>query len=390
LAALAQTPDAALIRKLTGDISDITGWKVKREIPVTTVSRDGWKRWVDEEIRRTVKPAEIHADEQALRMFGLIPDDYDLRQATVALLGEQAAAIYDHRRRRMMIVEGGAESFGLQQVLVHELAHALADQHFDMHRFLDKSAKNDESQTARMAVVEGQAMWIMLEQQIRAIGGVSLLKSGAALDAMLPAMGNLASEAYPVFTGAPLYLKQTLLFPYTAGLKLQQAAVERSGVAGLAGLLENPPDSTRQVLHPAAYFAGEQPVKAELPAIENARQYESLSTGSLGELDVRILIDQYVSTAEADAVAPGWRGGAYEIMERKADRAPLLRWTLVWDSPESARRFLSTYARVVTGKWKTAEVTKAGVARLEGSGPRGGFCISVDGSTVRGVEGMKR
>jgi hypothetical protein len=67
-----------------------------------------------------------------------------------------------------------------------------------------------------------------------------------------------------------------------------------------------------------------------------------------------------------------------------------LRWVLSWNSPEAARMFLADYARVVAGKWKNARITESAPVRLTGDGPRGGFLITVEGTAVCGVEGLKR
>lgn len=388
--AAAQAPDAAQIRQVTAEIARITGLEVKRDVPSETITRQAWKQWVDDEIRRTVKPEEIRADETTLRILGLIPKDFDLRKATVDLLGEQAAALYDHRRRKMLFVEGGAAGIMQEAVLVHELSHALADQHFDMRRFLDKGAKTDESQTARLAVVEGQAMWIMIESQVQRMGGASLTKNRTALDMMLPAMGQLAADSYPVFARAPLYLRETLVFPYTAGLLFQQAAVERFGKQAFSEVLRNPPNTTSEVLHPERWPAKSVAAAPSLPPMDTLKSLRKASSGTLGELDVRILLKQYTSPEDADRVAPLWRAGAFELLEDRKDGHATVRWAIEMESPEAAQQLLSLYARVIEGKWKTASFEQRSATRLEGRGEAGGFQITAEGAVVRGLEGLKR
>lgn len=387
--AAAQVPSAEQIRQVTAEIARITGLEVKRDVPSETITRDAWKKWVDDEIRRTVKPEEIRADETALRLLGLIPKDFDLRKATVDLLGEQAAALYDHRRKKMLFVEGGAAGLMQEAVLVHELSHAVADQHFDMRRFLDKGAKTDESQTARLAVVEGQAMWIMLESQVQRMGAGSLTKNRAALDMMMPAMGQLAAESYPVFAHAPLYLRETLVFPYTAGLLFQQAAVERLGKQAFAEVLRHPPNTTSEVLHPDRWPAPAAAAAPSLPPLPNLKSMKKLSAGTLGELDLRILLKQYASEEDANKVGPLWRAGAFELLEDRKDQHPTIRWAIAMDSSEGAQRFLALYARVIEGKWKTAVFAERSSTQLSGQGEAGGFQISADGAMVRGLEGLK-
>jgi hypothetical protein len=272
---------------------------------------------------------------------------------------------------------------------VHELSHALADQHFDMKRFLEKGPKSDEAQTARMAVVEGQAMWIMIESQMRKVGS-SLKDNRATLDMMLPAMGKMAAESYPVFTGAPLYLRETLLFPYTAGLMFQQAVFEKSGKAAFAEVLRKPPASTQQVLHPERYFEGLAPTQPALPAMEGLNEYDNLTTGSVGELDFRILLQQYTDEKQAAALAPKWRGGTFDVLEHKKDKHTVLRWAVEWETEEAAREFVRMYRKVLEGKWKQCKVGEESAVLLKGTGDDGEFAVRVEGKRVSGIEGMQR
>jgi len=385
----AQAPDAAAIQKMTAEIADITGLTVKRPVPFEMITREGWKKWVDDEITRSVKPEEIRIEELVLKRFGLIPADYDLRQATVDLLGEQAAAVYDHRRKRMLFVEGAAEGAMAEAVLIHELSHAVADQHYDMKRFLEKGPKSDEAQTARMAVVEGQAMWIMLESQMRKMGA-TLRGNTAALDMMLPTMGKLAADSYPIFTKAPLYLRETLLFPYTAGLTFQQAVLEKNGKSGFADVLRNPPSSTQQILHPAKYFSATEQTRPAVPAIPNLKEFDKLTSGTIGELDFQILIQQYVAEPESRSIAPKLLGGVFDLLEHKKEKYAVLRWTAEWDSPETARAFLDLYRKVLRGKSKKLESTQDSPAQFTGHNEHGAFVITLDAARVTALEGLKR
>jgi hypothetical protein len=384
----AQAPTAEEIRKTLAQISEITGFAVKRPVPSATITREEWKKWVDGQIRENVKPSEIHAEETALKLFGLVPRDFDLRSATVDLLGEQAAAVYDHRKKQMLFVEGASPPLMANAVLVHELAHALADQHFDMKRFLDKGPKSDESQTARLAVVEGQATWIMIEAQLRAVGG-SLRERGSALESMMPAMRTMAAGSYPVFEQSPLYLRETLLFPYTAGLLFQQAAVEKLGKDAFAAVLRKPPVSAAQILHPELYFEGVEPSRPPLPPLERSKEYNRLTEGMVGELDFRILFTQYGSEAEAKRAAPRWRGGVFDVWEHRESKNAVLRWAAEWADEDAAREALRLYVKVLEGKLEKIAFAGSDPDVIEGESAQGRFRIQRAGSRLQAIEGLR-
>lgn len=387
LALTAAPPTAEEIDAAVAGLSEKTGFVKKRPIRVEVIGREGWKAWLDEQIRENVKPEEIRAEELTLKKFGLIPKDYDLRAATVDLLGEQAAAVYDHRKKRLLFVEGGPELMR-ELVLVHELAHALADQSFDLTRFLEKAPKTDEAQLARMAVVEGQATWLMYDSQLSRMG-MSLDGNSEALKMIASAGSNLAAGMFPVFEKAPLYLRETLLFPYTAGLVFQQAAIERLGKRAFSEVMARPPATAREILHPEIWLSGWKAEEAPLPRIERQGEYRTLNEGSVGELDWRILLEQYAGRAEALALAPGWRGGRFDLLEHKKDGRLVLRFAATWADEETSKNFVRLYEKVLAGKWKELKADQATGDELSGTGDDGGYVIRRQGRLVTGIEGME-
>lgn len=388
-AVMAQAPAAEKIRELTQEVARITGLEQKRPVPVETLTRAQWKQYVEREIEQQVKPEELRADELTLKLFGLVPRDFDLKQATIELLAEQAAAVYDHRRRRMLLLEDGAGGGLEDAVLVHELAHALADQHYGMEKFLDKGAKTGEQQAARLAVVEGQAMWVMLEWQLGRMGMGSLTGSRAALEKMLPALGTMAAASYPVFGRSPLYLQETLLFPYTAGVLFQQAAVEKLGRQAFRRVLERPPATTHEIFHPEAWLEKRRYEAPAAPLPERESEYRRLSSGILGEFDVRVLMKQYCGQEDAERFGPMWRGGSYELLEHKATGKPALRWAVGFSEEAAAQDFAERYRRVLEGKSEELRWSPAGRGRLEGSNRDGRFRVEVRGAAVAAVEGLQ-
>ena len=120
-------------------------------------------------MKDNARPEEIRAEELTLKKFGLVPQDFDLAKNTVDLLTEQAAAFYDYNKKKLFITES-TPSDTQEPVLAHELSHALADQNFNLARFIRQARKSDDGSTARLAVMEGQATWLMSEYMARKSG----------------------------------------------------------------------------------------------------------------------------------------------------------------------------------------------------------------------------
>src|SRR4051794_24503592 len=235
-------------------LSKITGLKQIRKVQFDTIDKPRLKVFLEEQIKQEVKPQEIRAEELALKKLGLVPQSFDLAKNTVDLMTEQAAAFYDYRKKKLFLMEAAVEPGGDQQtVLAHELAHALADQHFNLNKYLHRG-KTDDSSLARMAVMEGQATWLMYEVQAAKMGQ-SLVTSPGIVEAM-SRTSDTKLDQYPVLSNTPLYLRASLLFPYMQGLRFQQAVQLKLGKAGFSEVFRNPPANSQQILHPEKYLTG--------------------------------------------------------------------------------------------------------------------------------------
>ncbi len=109
----------------------------------------------------------------------------------------------------------------------------------------------DERDTARDAVLEGQAMAVYLDYTLKP-AGKSLLTSP---DVMRTPKDDLdASGSSPVMARAPLLLQQSLLFPYRDGLGFEQRLLKDKGAQyAFAGVLDRPPSTSYEIMNPRAY-----------------------------------------------------------------------------------------------------------------------------------------
>ena len=373
------------IETILADLQEITGLKPLKPVPHEFIARAQVKQFLEEQIKSEIKPEELRAEELTLKKFGFVPADFDLKKTTVDLLTEQAAAFYDYRKKRLYVLDSAPE--GMQEVaLVHELAHALADQHFNLEKYIQRANENDDGAMARMAVMEGQATWLMSEYMARRMG-MSLRTSPAIVSAMEAQMGAAAGQ-FPVFDGAPLYLRESLLFPYAKGMLFQHAVIEKDGQAAFARVFERPPASTQQILHPEKYFAGDTPSNPPAPVVPAQGEYRILAEGSIGEFDHAVLLQQYAGKEAADSVAFRWRGGSYRLLEHKKDGRTVLAYSSDWVDAAAAREYFGLYRKVLRGKWKTMEVGTNEDARLAGRGDDGYFDVRLAGVHVSSLEGL--
>ena len=390
----AVTPTAVFSQmdQMVATLAEITGWPVKRKVPSEILSKDKFQRYLSSHIKDSSHDKETRAEELALKMFGLVPQDFNLGRETENLLGEQAAAFYDYKKKRLYIIDSTPAGEEQQMALVHELAHALADQQHSLGKYLNQGSPDSDASTAREAVMEGQATWLTWAYEAKRAGGKGEVPL-RLLDQLTEENGD--NPGFPVLDKTPLYMRESLLFPYNQGARFQDAVYRRMGRDAFEAVFAQAPSSTQQILHPKDYFDKTAPVSVEALGIdkivgkEQAGQFRAVMEGAVGEFDHAVLLRQYVGEREGAEMARHWRGGSFRLYEHKKDNYPVLSYVSEWDSPESAHAYFVLYQRVLKGKWKKMVVKSATATEVTGTGDSGRFAVKIFGSTVQSVEGLR-
>jgi hypothetical protein len=249
----------------------------------------------------------------------------------------------------------------------------------------------DEQATARQSVIEGQATWLSWAYLSKKTGGRGEVPP-ALLNRLADGTGA-SGDDFPVFTQAPLYIRESLTFPYTEGMRFQDAVYRHLGPAAFERVFRDPPRSTQHIMHPDTYLRRQMPTFPVSPRLEEAGagsgRFRVLADGDVGEFDYSVLLRQYIGETEGAKAAAHWRGGTYRLYEHKQEKYPVLAHTSEWDSPEAARAFFDLYQRVLQAKWKKFEIGAATSRQVTGTGDNGRFSLLLDGSSVHSIEGIQ-
>jgi len=354
------------VDEILGFASKDTLFPIKREVKRQLVSRDEVADYVTKHSSEDEDAKRLRRAELVLKKFGLLPRDFDLGKFLVVLLKEQVAGYYDPKTKTVNLLDWlGAEQ--QKPVLAHELTHALQDQSFNLEKYmkpgdtdLDKKKEitwqdiaNDEISSTRQAVVEGQAMVVLVDYMLAPLGK-SLQDSPQVVDALK--QGMLVGTADAVqFQNAPIYMKEALTFPYRYGIDFITDMLTKGGKEkAFAALFQNPPRTTRQIMEPQTYLSGERLEPMPLPDFREVfKNYDRFDVGAIGEFDVAILVDQYANVEVSRRMYPHWRGGYYYAARPKGDpAAPLaLLYVSRWSNAESASQFAAIYAKALTKRY---------------------------------------
>jgi hypothetical protein len=312
--------------------------------PVALRSRAESRRFIEQELDRRYAPERLERERKALVAWGLVPPDYELRRLFVDLMNEQLAAYYDPRGKSMVLGDWLAPA-ERHAALLHELVHALQDRELSLERFLAPGPGQGDQLLARQALIEGEAVGLMLELLLRP-QGVEL--------AALPDLGALragiaAATVGPVIQQAPRFLRELLLFPYVEGLHFVHQFRRRQPWAALAALYRDPPRSTSQILHPERRLDRRQdPLPVALPAELDARLagWPLVSEDELGEFALGFALADILGDADGRAAAASWRGDRYRIWEDPAGGFALAYRLAVAD-PAAAGALAARLTRLV-------------------------------------------
>jgi uncharacterized iron-regulated protein len=190
-------------------------------------------------------------------------------------------------------------------VLIHEMVHALQDQHFGLEKLHETSFGSDE-ELARAALIEGDATFTMIEV---------LKKDQPRVAAMLDVPLAKARDVQNAFL-------------YAQGARYVKALKERGGWEAVNQRYKFPPDATADILHPEG-----------VPATD-------LGPGkTVGEFGlIKLLASNPATAPQAVEAAAGWRGG------REIGDAAGKAWVVAFATPDEARRFQAALAKLRTAQ----------------------------------------
>jgi hypothetical protein len=264
--------------------------------------------------------ADIANEEGELRALGLLKKGVSLFDDTNTLTSSGTLAFYDPGTEQM-VIRGTALTIGTKVTVVHELTHALQDQHFDLGRtfnsetrseFFHSLGEGDASRVERMyidALNDTDAKAFFDEQTKARSGAISAL-----------------ADVSP-------FLTQYFGAPYDLGEPLTSVVVATKGEAGLNALFRNPPASDETLLDPFALLDGARPTRIARPRMLPGERVTH--AGDFGALRWYLMLATFIDEKVALRATDGWNGDAFAAY-RKAGRS-CVRATFLGDTDKDTQ-----------------------------------------------------
>ncbi len=336
----------------------------ERTVGIEVIERDETTAIFLEEIDREFPPEEIAFAEDSVVRFGLAPKGFRIKEAMMDLLEANIGGFYVPRRKTLFLIEGQPMQ---SMVTAHELTHAFQDQRLDLEAENRRRRSNDDASLAFTCFIEGEAVQSMTVHQEQ---------FGTALETLSGGLVSLlmTKEQMAALERAPLFLRESLIYPYIGGRRFVLRAYRNGGFRGVRKLYDDLPASSEQILHPDKYFGDrDAPTILSLAPLQAALGDAWIVRGenTVGEFSLQLLLRTHgAGRGHARGAAPGWDGDRYAPFRRRgaaeapaeageaaegatadaegadAEAREVLIWASTWDRATEAADFADAVAAV--------------------------------------------
>ena len=340
--AAAQAVEAAL-PELQAFVSEQRDLAFLAPVDVTLLDDEAFRDelGVNEELSDLDRDA-LKRYEGILKALGLLTPNADLARDMTTGAAEGVLGLYDPSTKRLLV--RGTELTPLaRSVLVHELTHALDDQHFDLHR--PEMTEGVEDHLAFRALGEGDATRV----------------EDAYVAAMSPEDRASVEQAQSTVLDGATVEQQTAYyfdaFPYLDGPTFVTELAEQGGEAAVDAAFANPPRSTAEILVPSRYLAGVRGMRMTTAGVDGT----TFDDGVIGALGLYLMLQSAVSPEEAALATLAWEGDSYLAWHEGERTCVMARFVLAtpWETDFTAKLFERWAARQID-----ASITAAGIVEV--------------------------
>ncbi len=365
--------NAELTRSVVRQTAQTRRLPQKKGLPVELIKPAQAKAELLSQVSSQISDDSLHAYTSLLRKLKLVPADFDANRFLAEKLETGVGGYYDLDSETMRIVHSKSglglsyklmkrvaqRDLGGEFLLAHEVAHALADQHFDLKGFLQPESASTDALLARRAYVEGDAMltgmWFAMGKTLRPV---------TYSEPVTEEERGLFDQVEEFFETPPV-IRRPMLFLYGDGFVFAHALYTSGGTRALDEVYARPPRSSEEILHPEKYRRQDDPpvnvVLAGVPEI--FRGASLVSEDTLGEIGILSMLLEAACRCEASRAAAGWGGDRYRLYRFDGEKDKVgFEWVIVWDSTEDAQEYQEAFVNLLTesqgqpvgpGRWET-------------------------------------
>jgi hypothetical protein len=328
-------PDPATVYKtIEEQVVAIRGIQPTKPVDPQVLDEAELKVRLEKSFNEDNPPELIAANELLLKAMGMFPEADSLSGLYLELLTSQVAGFYSPEDDELYVVSRtGSLGVAERVTFSHEYTHALQDQKFDLESVDLGAVGEGDRSLGRLSLVEGDAtlsMSLWLQQHLTPAEQAELVQV------------SLDPAALAILQKMPPILRDSLTFPYDAGLRLVLGMYQKGGWPAIDAAFARPPASSEQVMHPEKYDANEAPLVVDIPDDVATWMGAGWTVGledTLGEFQLGVWLRGALNrVGPANDAAAGWGGDRVVVLN-----GPNGAWGVAlitdWDTPADAAEF---------------------------------------------------
>ena len=376
--------EAATYRSMAR-IEAIRGLPFEHDIELEVISREEYREQREE-------PANASAFQNELWRGAFVVDgETDVNHELDDLYGDSVQGYYSSDR--IVLVTDGSDELRIDRgTLVHELVHALQDQHFG----LERHGETLDERRAENGVLEGEANYVPYLYDQRCDDEWDCLADPPEPTA------EIAEQPFNVGLFLSIYV------PYAEGPSFVSYLHETGGWEAVDRAHDERPTTTSELIHPERY--PHDPVEIALED-RSSEEWELETDGDgeprtetvgeatlFGSLWADGVIDRPIDEGGtepvpynySDSATDGWAGDEFRVYEGPENETAHV-WSLAWRSDADAEAFADAYrdllaandAEPADGPDATVDAADADTYLIDDEDPfAGAYRVAVDGDRV--------
>lgn len=348
---LAETSSCNLVNTALPIAVKIRGLKPKAKVPCKQKNRKEVEEYLTESLNEPFAKTRMQNDEVVFKILGFVPEDFDYFNQMIKLYGEQIGGFYDPKKKFYAMASWMPESIQLP-IAVHELTHALQDQHFNLSKLMDDKIHSTDTLLARSALAEGDATAVMIDYSLNSSGQAPISKqenvNGFLMQNILGAMFTAG------LNNSPKSIQSLILFPYTSGLNFVHKKLFNKSYSAIDSVFKNPPSSTAEILHPTKFKKiSQELLEPDISKYKNLKSNTALTNDTLGEFLVSTLLANWIYPNLAADAANGWQDDKLSLYQKIEGNKYLLLWEILWRDNQEAKEFFSSINSAYESRFKS-------------------------------------
>ncbi len=370
----------ALVEALMPDVARMRGLEWKRPVPSFALPREKLVEHMLAKIDVDYPPEERERDDRVLHRLGLLAPDETLLDIVLAMLRDTVAGFYEPDTGHLYLIEGPVGE-GMKPTLVHELTHALDDQHYDLDGMEDKYEDDPDRQFAGRCLFEGCAVCMQHHFEEANPSVAYIATKQQATDE------SLGAGMQRAISNIPAFLFVSTLLHYRVGPALVGRMTKGSFGDRMAKLWSDPPTTQEQFLHPERWVdpaRRDHPRTITMPAdlaTALGDGWTSWYGHTVGELDLALSLDFFLGGRrgrldmtsmtngtfvhdKAFEAARGWDAGRAEYFDFGGERLVVVH-AFAFDGADDAKEAVQAFRDVLELRGHTSSEPTPGEAGVD-------------------------